>query len=163
MQASDTVTILEDGERTYYIVGTAHVSKESVEEVQRVIDPYGARDEAEFFAVATESFFERPVALRDADLRFARELLRATGNVVALSVFNTVARVLSTLPVVAEAMYAQPSENAAGMLGVLRALSGGAADAGEVIEALLAETDARTLSRFEALLRAHHKEEGVSA
>lgn len=35
-------------------------------EVLRVIDPYGARDEAEFFAVATESFFERPAALRDA-------------------------------------------------------------------------------------------------
>lgn len=102
-------------------------------------------------------------ALRDADLRFARELLRATGNVVALSVFNTVARVLSTLPVVAEAMYAQPGENAAGMLGVLRALGGGAADAGEVIDALLAETDGRTLSRFEALLRAHRKEERVSA
>jgi Mlc titration factor MtfA (ptsG expression regulator) len=35
-------------------------------EVRRVIDPYGARNEAEFFAVATESFFERPRALRDA-------------------------------------------------------------------------------------------------
>ena len=34
--------------------------------VRRVIDPYGARNEAEFFAVATESFFERPRALRDA-------------------------------------------------------------------------------------------------
>lgn len=35
-------------------------------EVQRVLDPYGARNEAEFFAVATESFFERPVALQEA-------------------------------------------------------------------------------------------------
>lgn len=34
--------------------------------VRRVIDPYGARNEAEFFAVATESFFERPRALRAA-------------------------------------------------------------------------------------------------
>lgn len=34
--------------------------------VRRVIDPYGARNEAEFFAVATESFFERPRALRRA-------------------------------------------------------------------------------------------------
>ncbi|MDO9018454.1 MAG: zinc-dependent peptidase [Deltaproteobacteria bacterium] len=32
--------------------------------VQRVIDPYGARNEAEFFAVATEAFFERPESLR---------------------------------------------------------------------------------------------------
>lgn len=35
-------------------------------EVLRVIDPYGAQDEGEFFAVATESFFERAEALRDA-------------------------------------------------------------------------------------------------
>lgn len=34
--------------------------------VRRVIDPYGARDEGEFFAVATEAFFERPRVLRDA-------------------------------------------------------------------------------------------------
>jgi len=30
----------------------------------RVLDPYGAEDEAEFFAVATEAFFERPLELR---------------------------------------------------------------------------------------------------
>jgi Mlc titration factor MtfA (ptsG expression regulator) len=34
--------------------------------VRRVLDPYGARNEAEFFAVATETFFERPAALREA-------------------------------------------------------------------------------------------------
>ena len=34
--------------------------------IRRVLDPYGATNEAEFFAVATESFFERPVELRDA-------------------------------------------------------------------------------------------------
>jgi pheromone shutdown-related protein TraB len=38
MEASDTVTILKDGDKTYWIVGTAHVSKESVEEVRKVID-----------------------------------------------------------------------------------------------------------------------------
>lgn len=38
----------------------------SVEEGRkvRVLDPYGAEDEAEFFAVATEAFFERPPELR---------------------------------------------------------------------------------------------------
>lgn len=30
-----------------------------------VLDPYGAKNEAEFFAVATESFFERPGPLRE--------------------------------------------------------------------------------------------------
>ena len=33
------------------------------------LDPYAAEDEAEFFAVATEDFFERPVDLRDAHPR----------------------------------------------------------------------------------------------
>ena len=33
------------------------------------LDPYAAEDEAEFFAVATEDFFERPVELRDAHPR----------------------------------------------------------------------------------------------
>jgi Mlc titration factor MtfA (ptsG expression regulator) len=33
------------------------------------LDPYAAEDEAEFFAVATEDFFERPVALLDAHPR----------------------------------------------------------------------------------------------
>ena len=31
-----------------------------------MLDPYGARNEAEFFAVATESFFERPGPLLNA-------------------------------------------------------------------------------------------------
>ena len=34
--------------------------------VKRVLDPYGATNEAEFFAVATEAFFERPARVRDA-------------------------------------------------------------------------------------------------
>ncbi len=29
-----------------------------------VMDPYGATNEAEFFAVATETFFERPLQMR---------------------------------------------------------------------------------------------------
>lgn len=33
------------------------------------LDPYAAEDEAEFFAVATEDFFERPAELRDAHPR----------------------------------------------------------------------------------------------
>ena len=40
--------------------------KASDPDVLRVIAPYGARNEAEFFAVATESFFERPEPLQAA-------------------------------------------------------------------------------------------------
>jgi Mlc titration factor MtfA (ptsG expression regulator) len=34
-----------------------------------LLDPYGAEDETEFFAVATEEFYERPAALRDGHPR----------------------------------------------------------------------------------------------
>ena len=35
---SDTVTRIEDGDRTIWLIGTAHVSEESVREVERIID-----------------------------------------------------------------------------------------------------------------------------
>ena len=42
--------------------------RELAEEIRRrhatLLDPYGATNPAEFFAVATETFFERPLALR---------------------------------------------------------------------------------------------------
>jgi hypothetical protein len=41
-----------------------------------VIDPYGATSPGEFFAVATECFFERPIAMREAHPGVYR-LLRA--------------------------------------------------------------------------------------
>lgn len=34
----DSVTVVEDGERRYFLVGTAHVSKESVEDVRRTVE-----------------------------------------------------------------------------------------------------------------------------
>lgn len=41
-----------------------------------LLDPYGATDPAEFVAVATETFFEEPLALRDADLELYDVLRR---------------------------------------------------------------------------------------
>lgn len=41
-----------------------------------VLDPYGAEDPAEFFAVATETFFERPGELRQRHPRLYEELRR---------------------------------------------------------------------------------------
>jgi Mlc titration factor MtfA (ptsG expression regulator) len=40
------------------------------------LDAYGSTDPAEYFAVATESFFERPQVLRDAAPRLYTELSR---------------------------------------------------------------------------------------
>lgn len=38
MNLSDNVTVLTKGKKTYYIIGTAHISKDSVDEVNKVID-----------------------------------------------------------------------------------------------------------------------------
>lgn len=91
-------------------------------------------------------------ALREADLAFARALLRATGNVPALAVFNTLASVLTELPEVARAMYARPKENVRAMADVLDALVRGGARLERTIDELVAEVDARTVARFARLL-----------
>jgi DNA-binding FadR family transcriptional regulator len=91
-------------------------------------------------------------ALRDADLAFSRALLKATGNQVALSVLNTMARVLEEVPEVAQAMYAQPETNNASMLAVLQLLVENERGAAKAIEERIEDVDAHTLSRFEALL-----------
>lgn len=92
-------------------------------------------------------------ALREADLAFARALLRATGNVVALGVLSTMSRVLEELPVVAEAMYAEPERNAASMAAVVQALVAAPGDLAARIEGALVEIDERTLARFARLLK----------
>jgi len=44
-------------------------------EQETLLDPYGAEDPAEFFAVATETFFLRPLALQSEE-RDVFDLLR---------------------------------------------------------------------------------------
>jgi Mlc titration factor MtfA (ptsG expression regulator) len=44
-----------------------------------VLDPYGAESPAEFFAVATETFFEKPGALREEEPEVYREFARFYG------------------------------------------------------------------------------------
>jgi len=91
-------------------------------------------------------------ALRTADMAFARGLLRATGNVIALAVLSTLEQVLEAVPSVAQAMYAEPKDNAAAMLDVLGALMGDD-DPSAGIEAAIAKVDAATIRRFEASMR----------
>lgn len=92
-------------------------------------------------------------ALRDADMAFARAVLAETGNHAAVALLNTLARVFESLPLVAEAMYADPSVNTDAMARVLGALLGGRDDAAAAIESALAAVDARTVARFDALIR----------
>lgn len=89
-----------------------------------------------------------PRALVAADLGFARALLRITGNIVALSVFNTLAKVLDESPRLVAAMYATPENNARAMGKVLAALATGGPKAEATIDAVLRKIDATTVSRF---------------
>ncbi len=70
-QEMDGVPLLENNDQVDD--WAAVMSKEFEQFTERVhhgyktlIDPYGATNGAEFFAVATETFFEEPVALRDS-------------------------------------------------------------------------------------------------
>lgn len=89
-----------------------------------------------------------PRALVAADLGFARALLRITGNIVALSVFNTLAKVLDESPRLVAAMYATPENNARAMGKVLAALATGGPKAEATVDAVLRKIDATTVSRF---------------
>lgn len=93
----------------------------------------------------------------EADLAFARALLRATGNLVGLAVLHTLAKVLEQLPEVAKAMYDDPEANAASMVRILGALVGGGDEAARTIDEAMAAIDARTVERFGAALRRRTK------
>jgi len=87
-----------------------------------------------------------PAARRDADVAFGRGLLQATGHVVALGLFNTMAQVLEALPLITDAMYAAPTENGAAMRAVLAALEQGGGEA--EVEAVIAAFDRLTCARL---------------
>lgn len=91
-------------------------------------------------------------ALCAVDLAFARIALDATGNLVAVAILNTLARVLEDVPLVARAMYADFDRNRAAMTRILQAFLADADDLAEVVEDALAGVDAHTLQRFAALL-----------
>ncbi len=65
MESSDTLHIIQDGDRTIYLVGTAHVSEESVKEVQQVIEEVQPDtvcvelDEARFQALTDQNRWRR--------------------------------------------------------------------------------------------------------
>jgi Mlc titration factor MtfA (ptsG expression regulator) len=69
----------EEEQREWYEVMTAEYEaliKDTSRGRPTVLDPYGTKDEAEFFAVATECFFDRPVDLLQKHPRLY-QLLRA--------------------------------------------------------------------------------------
>lgn len=53
-----------DAWRSAFTAAYDHFERAAAANRRTLVDPYGAGDPAEFFAVVTESFFERPLALR---------------------------------------------------------------------------------------------------
>jgi DNA-binding FadR family transcriptional regulator len=99
--------------------------------------------------------------LRDADLAFARTLLRCTGNRIALAVLNTAAKVITNVPHVAAAMYGDPAANRASMDTVMAALGTLRGDAlANAIEGALEIVDQGTVDRYEEALHAAGRGEG---
>ncbi len=67
-----------DGHRFADVVRTEHerLQREVVRGSDTLLDPYGAQNPVEFFAVATETFFEQPVELRTEHPRLYQVLAR---------------------------------------------------------------------------------------
>ncbi|MCB9556920.1 MAG: FadR family transcriptional regulator [Deltaproteobacteria bacterium] len=86
-----------------------------------------------------------------ADLAFARALVAATGNTAALSVFNTFAKLLQRVPVVAAAMYAQPKSNQRALVALVALLEASGSDKSlaELVDSGIAQVDGQTMRRFE--------------
>ncbi len=95
-------------------------------------------------------------AIRDADIAFARILMRATGNTLAMAVVNKAERLLVEVPEVAAAMYASPEDNIRCMVTVLQLLAQDTSEGelGIQVEAEIEGIDRQTVQRFEALLLA---------
>lgn len=91
--------------------------------------------------------------IQAADLAFARAVLRRAGNLPALAVLNALGRVLDRVPEVAAAMYAHPEENAASVARVLVLVAEREGpELAAALESEIAQVDARTVTRFQALL-----------
>jgi GntR family transcriptional repressor for pyruvate dehydrogenase complex len=112
---------------------------------------------ADALAVAASALSAAPrhdlTALAAADLGFARALIRATGNLAALAVLNTVGRVLDELPDVAAAMYADLDSNLASMAAVLGALGEEPGVLGAAVDEALSRVDGATVARYLQRLR----------
>ena len=87
-----------------------------------------------------------------ADIEFARTVIRATGNTVAAAVLNSLARALAELPVLVDAMYDEPARNVGAMLTVLAAVRDGGADLAEQIDKAMLLVDDHTVQTFRRLL-----------
>lgn len=115
----------------------------------------------DLLARVTDARDVAPDRFWEADIEFARRLIRVTGNTMVLAVLNTVARALDELPLLVKAMYGDPSRNVASMLAVLEAMRMGGDTMADRIDAAMAEVDANTVARFRHLLEQALEKGGV--
>lgn len=88
------------------------------------------------------------VEFAKADVAFARSLLRPTDNVPAILMLNTLERLLTESPLVAEALYGDRERTVASMATVLQALTAGGGDTAAVVEAAMKGNDDAAVQRF---------------
>ena len=119
----------------------------------RLLEHIGAAADAG--AAVVRAAREGADAFRAADLAFARRILVLSDSPIALYLFNTIAKVLDEVPLVAQAMYAEPDRNLASMMRVMTALREASnEELGAIVETAMAEVDRATVARFEQLLNA---------
>lgn len=113
------------------------------------------RREVERLRLVTESD-PTPERMARAEMRTARVLLRQVDEPVLLALYNTIGEVLLTVPAVLEAMYREPSFNAAMWTSMIEAWDRG--DVGPeslaLAERTLASFHVTCVSRFRELLAA---------
>lgn len=91
---------------------------------------------------------EDVTAIMEADLKMIGLVVARTQNLVAMTVFNTVAEVVRSHRSVAEAMYAEPERNMAAMAEVVAAFDRDTEALSNVLDRVLMDIDQRTVARF---------------
>ena len=92
-----------------------------------------------------------PAAARTRELDMWRSLSQDAG-IGTIGVLNTLERALEELPLLAEAMWAKPRQNANRLRALLEAVDGPEQGCAERVEAVLARLDHDVVARFEELL-----------
>lgn len=87
-------------------------------------------------------------AIMEADLKMIGLVVARTQNLVAMTVFNTVAEVVRSHRSVAEAMYAEPARNMEAMAEVVAAFDRDTEGLSDTIDRVLMDIDQRTVARF---------------
>lgn len=93
-----------------------------------------------------------PVHVWRTDMELARTLVRATGNPVVVALVNSIERALEELPLLVEAMYADPARNVDSLARVVDAVRDGGSAVAARVEQAMADVDVHTVATYRCLL-----------